>query len=390
MKNKNFAKQVSVVGGAGHIGLPLSCLIQNNGYKVLIVDNNIKVIKAIKKGQTPFYEKGLEKNLKNALKKGLTLSNNIENIKFSKFVIVTIGTSSTKKSIDLFNSILNKVLKNMENEAFLILRSTVTENDIAEIKKNRHYINKNIKLTYCPERIAEGSAFEELGSLQQIIGADNKENYKIIQEFFLNLNIKSINTSIKYAVFIKLFSNAYRHANFSIINEFYNIAFENNINFSEIKNIATKKYPRLNKLPMTGYVGGPCLPKDLETFIKSYDVKNSLLNKLSYVNEKYLDNLVKLCSEVFEGKKIIQLGLTFKSGSDDLRGSGAIILNKKLQKKGFEVLAVDPHVNKSEIDFNIFDYQKIKQRTNNILIAVNHSEFSKYDLKNKIIVYGEL
>jgi len=47
-------------------------------------------------------------------------------------------------------------------------------------------------------------------------------------------------------------------------------------------------------------------------------------------------------------------------------------------------------VNKSEIGFNIFDYQKIKHRTNNILIAVNHGEFKKYDLKNKIIVYGEL
>ena len=85
-----------------------------------------------------------------------------------------------------------------------------------------------------------------------------------------------------------------------------------------------------------------------------------------------------------------KLGLTFKSGSDDLRGSGAIILNKKLQQKGFEVLPVDPHVNKSEINFKTFDYQKIKHKTNNILIAVNHGEFNKYDLKNKIIVYGEL
>jgi UDP-N-acetyl-D-mannosaminuronic acid dehydrogenase len=390
MSNKNTSSHVSIVGGGGHIGLPLSCYIQNKGYQVLIVDNNIESINSIRKGKAPFFEEGLDKNLKNALKGGLTLTNKVGEIKFSNFVIVTIGTSSSKKSIDLFDSLINQILKNMENEASLILRSTVTENDIEKIKKNKHYINKNIKLTYCPERIAEGLAFEELGSLKQIIGADNEENYKIIQEFFLNLNIKSINTSIKYAVFIKLFSNAYRHANFSIINEFHNIAFENNINFSEIKNIATKKYPRLKKLPMTGYVGGPCLPKDLETFIKSYNVNNSLLNNLAHVNEKYLDNLVKLCSEVFEDKKIIQLGLTFKSGSDDLRGSGAIILNKKLQQKGFEVLPVDPHVNKSEINFKTFDYQKIKHKTNNILIAVNHGEFNKYDLKNKIIVYGEL
>lgn len=390
MSKKNIASHVSIIGGGGHIGLPLSCYIQNKGYKVLIVDNNIESINSIRKGNAPFFEEGLDKNLKNALKEGLVLTNEVSEIKFSEFVIVTIGTSSSKKSIDLFDSLIKQVLKNITAEANLILRSTVTEEDISKIKNNIDYINKNIKLTYCPERIAEGEAFKELINLPQIVGAENKENYKIINQFFKTLKIDTLYTTIENAVFIKLFSNAYRHANFSITNEFYNIAFENNINFSEIKNIATKKYPRLNKIPMTGYVGGPCLPKDLETFIKSYNVKNSLLNKLSYVNEKYLDNLVKLCAEVFEDKKIIQLGLTFKSGSDDLRGSGAIILNKKLQQYGFEVLPVDPHVNKSEIDFSIFDYPEIQHTTKNILIAVNHGEFNKYDLKNKTIVYGEL
>lgn len=390
MSNKNSSSHVSIVGGGGHIGLPLSCYIQNKGYQVLIVDNNIESINSIRKGNAPFFEEGLDKNLKNALEGGLTLTNKVGEIKFSNFVIVTIGTSSSKKSIDLFDSLINQVLKNIMNEANLILRSTITNEDVSKIKNNKYYINKNIKLTYCPERIAEGEAFKELENLPQIVGAENKETYKTINQFFKKLKIDTLYTSIENAVFIKLFSNAYRHANFSIINEFYNVAFENKIDFPEIKNIATKKYPRLNKLPMTGYVGGPCLPKDLETFIKSYGVKNSLLNDLPNVNEKYLDNLVKLCSQVFKSKIIIQLGLTFKNESDDLRGSGALILNKKLRQKGFKVLAVDPFVNNSQVNFNLYDFNKIKNKTKNVIIAVNHREFTKYDLENKQVVYAEL
>ena len=101
---KEKYKKVSVVGGAGHIGLPLSCFLQNKGCQVTVIDNNLKKLNLIKKNVLTFYEKGLEENLKTALGKGLKLSDNIEEIINTEVVIVTIGTSSNQVHIDLLKN----------------------------------------------------------------------------------------------------------------------------------------------------------------------------------------------------------------------------------------------------------------------------------------------
>jgi len=268
-------KQVSVVGGAGHIGLPLSCFLQNRGLTVKIIDKNLQSIGDIAKGESSFFEAGLDINLKKALENGLAFSSEINQISLSKFVFITIGTSSSQESIDLFRSLARDVVDHMKPDCYLILRSTITNEDIEELKSYKKFKEKKIKLSYCPERIAEGEAFKELELLPQIVGTDSEHVYEEVNKFFDELNIKTINTSFENAVFIKLFSNAYRHANFSIINEFFNIAHINNIDFSSIKNIASTDYPRLSNIPSTGYVGGPCLPKDLDTFVRSYVDRDS-------------------------------------------------------------------------------------------------------------------
>lgn len=381
---------ISVVGGGGHIGLPLSCFLQNSGFKVLIIDNNTSALNGIKNGVASFYEDDLSKNLELALKRGLKVSSDIRKIKRSEFVFVTIGTSSEVKIIKQFDSLINEVIENMENETVLILRSTITMRDLEYINKNKKMQRKKISLAYCPERIAEGEAFRELVQIPQIVGSENKKISEVVTSLFRKLNIETIQTSLQNAVFTKLFSNAYRHANFSLVNEFSNIAFENNINFNEIVKIASEKYPRLKSLPFSGFVGGPCLPKDLETFIKSYDVKNSPLNRLENVNEIYLNNIVKRCHKLFTNKKLIQLGMGFKINSDDTRGSGPVLLYKKLIKKGFEVYPVDPLVNKNNFQDNLYDYKKIINKTNNVLVAVNHDLFQNYNLKNKTVLYADV
>jgi len=391
--NKNLEieeKSVSIVGGGGHIGLPLSCFIQNQGFNVSIIDNNKKIINLINEGKTTFYENELDENLTKALQNGLKATNKIETITNTKFVIITIGTSSNKKSILFFKQLIDDVLRNINKKAVLILRSTVTSEDISYILKNPLFLTKELYLAYCPERIAEGEAFKELYELPQIIGADEQSSEKIVEMFFKDLNIKTITTTIENALFIKLFSNAYRHANFSLSNEFHNIAQKNNLDFEQIRQIATEDYPRLSNLPFSGYVGGPCLPKDLETFIKSYNVTNSLLNSLPTVNEVYLDNIVEKCLSLFQEKNLIQLGLGFKINSDDIRGSGAIILNNKLRKKGFEVFSVDPLINKSDFEHELYEFNEVIDRSENIIVAVDHQIFNNYDLKNKTVLYAEI
>ena len=380
---------ISVVGGAGHIGLPLSCFLQNHGHKVTVIDKNQKVMNDASNGIEPFEEIDFEDNLNEALKNGLNFSNDMSVVAQTDYVFITLGTSSNKDDIKLFDGVIDQVLRNVEDETKIILRSTVTLESIFKVKNNKLFDEKKLFLSYCPERIAEGFAFVELNKIPQIIGTDNPIDKKIFNEFFETLDVKIINTSFENAVFTKLFSNAYRNAEFSLVNVFNNIAEENDINFEEIKEIATFDYPRLKSLPKTGYVGGPCLPKDLDTFIKNYSSENQILINILKSSDEYLDNIVKKCELKFKNKELIQLGITFKKNSDDLRSSGSYILYKKLIESGFKVFVVDPYIVNLDTDFEKYKYENLHKKIDNVLYCVDHHEFEKYDLRKKNIIYAE-
>ena len=193
--SKQKYNKVSVIGGAGHIGLPLSCFMQNNGFEVVVIDNNLKSLNLLKQNILTFYEKDLEINLKQALGDGLVLTNDLEKISETEIVIVTIGTSSNKEHLELFKNLMNDVLEKISKDSLLILRSTITLEDIELIQSNNNFINKNIKLAYCPERIAEGEAFNELKKLPQIVGTEIEEVYEVTKDIFKNLKIKTISTT---------------------------------------------------------------------------------------------------------------------------------------------------------------------------------------------------
>ena len=378
---------IAVVGGAGHIGLPFSVYLQNKGNNVLVIDPNKKYVSLAEKGTPPFVEKSFKPNLENALLKGLKFTDKIENIKTKEYIIVTIGSSSNVKDIELFNNLMDEVVNIAKKNSKIILRSTLSLETFITLKKNKAIKSKNLRIAYCPERIAEGLAFEELKKIPQIIGSEEKDS-RIFSKFFELNGFEILNTDIDTAIFVKLFSNAYRYASFSLVNEFDNIATSNNIDFNMVLRLATHKYDRLKDIPLPGFVGGPCLIKDTKTFIKSYEKNNILLKNFSKTNIKYLEKILSQCKSKFVGKKIIQLGLTFKPGSDDLRTSISIDLRKRLIKMGYEVFSVDPYLDQSEVDFKLFTYAEVEDKTDNILISTNHKNFKNLDFKNKNVIFA--
>jgi len=383
MKNKF---KVSVVGGAGHIGLPLSLFISSFGHDVTIIDTNQKVLEGLKGGNLPFYEDGLDKYLKKAQKNNIKLSNNNQDLSKSDFVIITLGSSSEAKDIDLFKKVMDDVIKNIKQESNIILRSTIDIGSIEEIRSNPEFIEKNINLAYCPERIAEGMSLIELPQIPQIIGISDDNNFLIFQNFFNTLNIESIKTTYQNAVFIKLFTNTYRYSEFSIVNEFFNIAQKNSIDFDEIIKIAKKDYPRLKNMPSKGFVGGPCLIKDSKTFYENYAKDNILLSAIQNINTDFFKSILDTCNKLFEEKIVIQLGITFKPNSDDLRSSLSYEFNNYLRENGFKVYVVDKYVNQEDTDIEIFKYEDVKDKTKNLLISTYHDYFKNLDLNNKKVV----
>ena len=172
MKNK-----VGVVGGAGHIGLPFSCYIQNKGIDTLIIDTNNDILELIKNKITPFIEYDLQNQLDHAINNGLQTTLDLNKIKDCNIVIITLGTSSDKHVIKKFNQLIDDVISNITEGSTIILRSTVTLNTINKIIEDKTFNTKKLHLYYCPERIAEGKAFLELDKIPQIIGSrDNIES----------------------------------------------------------------------------------------------------------------------------------------------------------------------------------------------------------------------
>lgn len=375
---------VSVVGGAGHIGLPLSCYIASKGHKVTIVDTNEDVLKNLKNDNLPFSEVNLEEYWKLAKNNNIELSSKTQSIENSDFIIITLGSSSEIEDIKIFDSLINDVLENARPESKIILRSTINIETIETIETNELFIEKDLKLAYCPERIAEGMSLEELPTMPQIIGVKNDEDFQIFHNFFDSINISSKKTTFKNAVFLKLFTNTYRYAEFSLVNEFYNIAKEQLIDFDDITSLAKDNYPRLKNLPSKGFVGGPCLIKDTKTFIKEYDENNLLLTSIQNVNDKFFENIFNECLEIFENKTLIQLGLSFKPNSDDLRSSLSLRFYYYLIENGFKVYPVDKFVKSEDITF--YEFEEVEDLTNNILIATYHDYFKKLNLSNKKVV----
>ncbi|MCH1613429.1 MAG: nucleotide sugar dehydrogenase [Flavobacteriales bacterium] len=374
---------IAVIGGAGHIGLPLSCLISNQGMSTIIIDNNKESIEKIQNKISPFYEEGLNEQLEKAIDGGLQVTKNMNKISECNIVIITLGTSSKTTDIENFNSLVQDVITLSNDETMVILRSTLSAGTMENIIQD-YSRDKNLKFIYAPERIAEGKALKELREMPQIIGCHNHEDYLLVESFFNSLGVKTLKMTFKEAEFLKLFLNTYRYLQFSTLNFFENIANKYHIDFKNVLELASKEYPRLEGVPDSGFVGGPCLIKDSKTFANSYPEAKEIVQSFLDVNDYYVKNIIQKCKHTFSTKKIIQLGLTFKPNSDDIRDSQALRLYETLLDEGYNVKAFDPYVHDSN------KWEEIKDFSENIIIATNHKEFEAIKLNNKkVIIIGK-
>jgi len=375
--------KVAVIGGAGHIGLPMSCFIQNKGIETLIIDKNEEALDLIKHSIPPFREKDFKKNLQVANTNGLKFSTNISDIQHCNVIIVTLGTSSKKEDKLLFDSVIHDVFNNIKENAILILRSTIEKGLLNRIDQEYRPFEKDALVAYCPERLAEGFAFEEIESLPQIVGTKSKSDFKKVKIFFDALGITSLNVNYEEAEFIKLFINTFRYSQFSLINSFSNIANKNSIDFKRVLDISKNEYPRLDGVPDSGFVGGPCLIKDSKTFINSYDDESGIIKNLLMVNKEFMNLTILDIKKQFDSKKLIQLGITFKPNSDDLRDSQSLVLYERLLDEGFEIEIVEPNIESYK------KYKDVEGFSDNVLISTFHDEFKKLDFSNKkVIVVG--
>ena len=382
-------RKISIIGGGGHIGLPLSVLLFNQGYKVNLVDINKQNLQLIKKGKAPFYEKDIEKHLKNTIhNKRFETSHVLETIKDSKFIFICIGTPISKKlrpDLKKFFNLIISVKKIINNNSHLIIRSSIAPGTFRKIFKALNKNNNFTNLSYCPERVLQGQSMIELSKIPQIISSYNLKTLKHVKKLFSKLCKTVLVCKPEEAEMAKILSNAYRYMNFSIANQFFQICDQNDPSFEKIRRLMSFNYSRASGLAASGFVGGPCLMKD--TMQLNYLAKNkkNLLKHSYEVNEnlpKYIVNKIKKIKN-YKSKKVCILGKTFKANNDDLRGSKSLDLIRILKKNKIKHEVYEPNLEKKS-------KKKISSMIDSshiIVLATPHKEFKKIKIsKNKVLI----
>ena len=380
-KVRNQNAVISVLG-LGRVGLPLATVFANSGFKVIGVDNNSDRLELIKKGECPFYDPQLQENLDACSSTGnlSTILNFDKNVQ-ADIIFITVGTPNTEKNnVDYSQlySALREVCQINLKDKMIIMRSTMPPKTTDEIIIPFIEFNSNLKsgidfaIAVCPERILEGQAIKEIQELPEIIGGFNEISNNIATELFkkINPNKDLLYLSPSGAELAKLFTNIYRYISFALSNEFAIWAEKYGLDASELIGIANYNYPRSN-IPKPGFVGGPCLGKD-GSFLDSNTTFSSIVSTAWKLNEsipQHIVNTIKNTLGPIFNKKITVLGLSFKSGSDDLRDSPSVKLVNILESAGAKVMIHDPYV-KTTMDLSTaLDSPDI------VILATNHKEF---------------
>lgn len=384
---KNSLYDVCIVGGLGHVGLSLGISLAQTGKRVVLYDINQKAIDIVSRGKMPFVEEGAESALQDVLNKTLFIFSDKRLISDSHFLIIVIGTpvdEHLNPKYTTFKRFFDEVIDFIKDDQHIILRSTVFPGTTEKIKQYLESRGKQTKVSFCPERIAQGKAMEELRTLPQIISSFDKVSLNEAKELFSLLTDEILFLSPIEAELAKLFTNVWRYIQFAISNQFYQIATQQGIDFYKIYDAITYKYPRAQNFPPAGFAAGPCLFKDTMQLAAYSNNTFFLGHAAMLINEGLPNFIVQSLKDKYSLKdKIVGiLGMAFKANNDDKRESLSYKLRKILEIEAKKVFCSDVYIQED----GFVSPQKLIADSNIIILATPHKEYAALDIKDKILV----
>jgi UDP-N-acetyl-D-mannosaminuronic acid dehydrogenase len=378
---------VSIIGGCGHVGLPLAIALANKGKQVCVQDINAAAVERTLNGEMHFYEEGAEPLLKQTLANGkLSATTDPTCITNSEVVVFIIGTpvdEHLNPKFGLIEDLIEQYAEYFRDGQTLILRSTLYPGLSAKVKQWFERKGKNLHIAFCPERILEGKAMTELEKLPQIISSFSEEGLSKSRELFSSLTNDIVVVQPIEAELAKLFTNTWRYIKFAAANQFYMIANNYGLDFYNIYDAVTHNYDRAKDLPRPGLAAGPCLFKDAMQLGAFNNGEFYLGHTAMLVNEGLPNYIVKKLKEKhdLENLTVGVLGMAFKANSDDIRESLSYKLKKILNVEAWQVLCTDPLVD----DKRLLPLNEVIERSDIIVIATPHNEYKNLKLDGKIV-----
>jgi nucleotide sugar dehydrogenase len=401
-------KKICIVG-TGYVGLTLSLALAEVGYKVVGIDTNRAMVARLNRGESPFYEKGLQPLLRHQLKENNLTFTSLWKPEGADVYILCVGTPIEEKTHKpVYDSLLKAtedVGKVLKKDDLVILRSTVPVGTTRKIvmpileKTSAMKAGKDFYLVFAPERVVEGKALEEMKEIPQVMGGVNKQSVQMAGRVFQVFNPSIIILdSLEEAEMVKLINNSFRDLSFAFSNKIALMCEKLNLDAVKIIKASNDGYPRNPvALPSPG-VGGYCLTKDPflmaevakrihvgpEMFLESRKINKAMPH---FVAHKVI-RFIKTHWTNEKRVKIFLMGFAYKGypETSDMRGSPTVdvlkILKSKLKNK-VVFYGYDPVAKREEIeglDVTCVPSKEGFKNAQAVLILNNNPEFAKIDI----------
>jgi UDP-N-acetyl-D-mannosaminuronic acid dehydrogenase len=379
-------EQVVIVGGCGHVGLPLGLVLASHGMRVTLLDIDASKVDCVNKGRMPFVEAGATEWLKQVLGTSLNATLDTACLATADTVITVVGTPVDQylnpTVSELYRSV-DRLLKMMKDDSLLVLRSTVYPGVSKLVYQRIKALGRNVQMAFCPERIAEGRALEELVSLPQIVAAFEPKAMERARRLFSKIVPSIIELAPMEAELAKLFTNSWRYLNFAISNQFYMLAQTYNLDFYRIHDAVTRDYPRMRSFARSGFAAGPCLLKDTLQ-LAAFTANSFFMGHAAMLVNEGLPNFIvnQLRPLGLAERSVAILGMAFKAESDDKRDSLSYKLRKLLEVEAHRVLCTDPFVQ----DPSFVPLEEALREADIIILGAPHSVYRQLSFSPNMTV----
>ena len=336
----------------------------------------------------PFRDRGADELLPVVLKDGSFRATCDEAVLREADVIITVvGTPVDEylnPQLHLMMDLVERYRPRFRAGQLFLLRSTIYPGTTDRMDQWFRQKKLDVDVAFCPERVAEGKALEEITSLPQIVAGCSDRAQRRAEDLFRLLTPDLVKLSPLAAELTKLFNNAWRYAQFALANQFYMIANDHGIDFYEIFQAMSEKYPRGQGFPGAGFAAGPCLFKDTVQLGAFHNNAFFMGQAAVMINEGLPNYVVQRVGRKFDLKNSVAgiLGMTFKADSDDPRDSLAFKLRKILSVECKDVLCADPHLR----DPSLAPLDQILKRADILFIGVPHSAYRGLDFGKTPVV----
>jgi GDP-mannose 6-dehydrogenase len=373
-------RRISIFG-LGYVGAVSMACLARDGHRVIGVDIDNHKLQLIRDRKSPILEEGIQELMRDVVDSGrVTVTNDAADaIRNSEITFVCVGTPSLSNGSQDLTAILRlaeqigAALATKQEFHTVVIRSTVqpgtVEDKIEPILERASGRKSGVDFGLCfqPEFLREGSSIHDYDHPPYtIVGGNCEAAVQAVREVFEHLGAKFMVTNIRVAEALKMSCNAFHAMKITFANEIGRLSQSLGIDSQEVMRLVcadTQLNISCAYLKPGFAFGGSCLPKDIRALTaigKKNDVALPMLSSLLASNRAHIDHAVDKILRLGR-PKVGMLGLSFKTGTDDLRESPLVMVAKRLIGEGCELRIFDPEVhlsrligaNRSYIDANL-------------------------------------